>query len=159
MNEIQIRNRQRACRLRTPLLLQAARHLLDHQLHLTTYALGLHLLTLPGMTALNRRWLNHDGPTDVITFDHRAADPALILYGEIFLCPEQAQIQARRFRVPWTLELTRHLVHGVLHLQGYDDQSNPARLRMKRRENLLLQKLRRDVDLRQISSDPDSSHA
>ncbi len=158
MNEIQVRNRQRACRIRTPPLLQVARHLLENQLHLHAYALGLHLLTLSGMIALNRRWLDHEGPTDVITFDHRAADPSLCLYGEIFLCPAQAQIQARRFRVPWTLELTRYLVHGVLHLQDYDDQSAPDRYRMKRRENQLLQKLRRDVDLRQISGDAGSSH-
>lgn len=153
MNEIQIRNRQRACPIQIPALLRTTRHLLEHQLQLQTYALGLHLLSLAQMIALNRRWLNHDGPTDVITFDHSDLDPSLNLYGEIFLCPPQAVIQARRFRLPWTTELARHLVHGVLHLQNYDDASVRDRTRMKRRENFLLYRLRRDIDLHPISGE------
>jgi probable rRNA maturation factor len=153
MNEIQVRNRQRACRIQSPSLVHAARHLLERELCLPAYALGLHLLSLPAMVKLNRRWLNHPGPTDVITFDHRESDPTLSLYGEIFLCPQQALLQARQFHVAWTLELTRHLVHGVLHLQGFDDLESHSRARMKYRENQLLHRLRLAIDLSQISGE------
>jgi probable rRNA maturation factor len=105
------------------------------------------------MIELNQRWLNHDGPTDVITFDHGKEDPALELYGEIFLCPQQAIFQARQFRVAWTVELTRHLVHGVLHLQGFDDLKAQARVRMKRRENRLIHNLCQVIDLNRISGE------
>ncbi len=154
MNEIQIRNRQRACPIQTLPLTHVARHLLEQELLLSTYALGLHLVSLPRMIELNRQWLKHDGPTDVITFDHREIDPALNLYGEIFLCPQQARSQAARFRVPWTIELTRHLVHGALHLQGFDDRTPHDRARMKRRENRLLHKLCHVIDLSRISGVP-----
>lgn len=154
MNEILVRNRQHICRIRKPALIRTARNLLNDQLRLTSYALGLHLLSLPAMIELNRRWLRHEGPTDVITFDHRQDLPALELYGEIFLCPHQALLQARRFRIDWTRELARHLVHGVLHLQGFDDLHPRSRLRMKRRENQLLRHLGRAIDLRQLSGEP-----
>ncbi|MCL4180288.1 MAG: rRNA maturation RNase YbeY, partial [Verrucomicrobia bacterium] len=144
----------RACRLHTPTLVRAARHLLEHELRLRAYALGLHLLSLPAMIALNRRWLHHAGPTDVITFDHHTDVPALELYGEVFLCPLQARRQARQFHVDWTRELARHLVHGVLHLQGFDDLKPHLRAQMKRRENLLLRRLGQAIDLRQISGEP-----
>jgi probable rRNA maturation factor len=154
MNEIVVRNRQRACLVQTQSLARAALHLLHSELRLSSYALGIHLLSLPAMAKLNRRWLRHDGPTDVITFNHHHADPALDLYGEIFLCPPQAILQAQLYRIHWTRELARHLVHGVLHLKGYDDQHPRSRRVMKRHENRCLLRLARAIDLRQISGEP-----
>jgi rRNA maturation RNase YbeY len=73
------------------------------------------------------------------------------LQGEIFICPAEAKVQARRFRTTWTSELTRYLVHGLLHLQGYDDLRAADRRRMKRREGRLLRQLSRQFDLRELA--------
>ena len=47
------------------------------------------------------------------------------LHGEIFICVDEAVLQARKFRTSWQSEIVRYLVHGVLHLLGHDD-SRPA---------------------------------
>lgn len=60
------------------------------------------------------------GPTDVITFQH----------GEIFVSVETAQRQAEAFRTSLNYELRLYLVHGLLHLYGFDDQEQAARRRM-----------------------------
>lgn len=72
------------------------------------------------MARANRQFLGHEGPTDVITFEH----------GEILVCPEIAREQARARRLPVGEELLRYIVHGWLHLCGYDDARAPDRRRM-----------------------------
>ncbi len=85
------------------------------------YELGVHLIGAGEMARLNETFLGHEGSTDVITFNHREGAPAGKLYGEIFICVDDALVQARRFRVWWQAEVARYLVHGLLHLEGWDD--------------------------------------
>ena len=47
--------------------------------------------------------------------------PVLLLHGEIFICVDEAIRQARRFGTIWQSEIVRYLIHGVLHLLGFDD--------------------------------------
>ena len=54
--------------------------------------------------------------------------------GEIFVCVPEALAQASRFGAAWQEELVRYIVHGVLHLRGYDDLQPVARRKMKRRK-------------------------
>lgn len=61
----------------------------------------------------------------------------LSLHGEIFICVDEALLQARRFHTSWPSEVVRYLVHGVLHLRGFDDLRPAARRRMKREEDRL----------------------
>jgi len=63
------------------------------------------------------------------------------LHGEIFVCVDEALLQARRFRTTWQSEVVRYIVHGVLHLCGYSDQTSRERQQMKRAENQLLARL------------------
>ena len=92
------------------------------------------------MTRLNETFLRHKGSTDVITFDY-ADKPKSPLYGEIFICIDDVMANARRFGVTPRNELLRCVVHGMLHLSGFDDIKPAARRRMKREENRLLRKL------------------
>ena len=69
---------------------------------------------------LHRRFMQIAGPTDVITFQH----------GEIFISVETAQRQAEAHRTSVDHELRLYLVHGLLHLQGFDDSEPKARQRM-----------------------------
>ena len=92
------------------------------------------------MAHLNETYLHHQGATDVLAFDYAEATGAG-LCGEIYLCAEVARTQAKRFRTSWQSELLRYLVHGVLHLEGYDDHVAARRRQMKREENRLLKAL------------------
>lgn len=145
--ELVLRNRQRRLRLALRPLRQITARLLDRELQLPAYTLGVTFISPAAMARLNWTHLRHEGPTDVITFDHREA-PAAPLHGELFLCPEVAAAQAAELGVPWPEELVRYVVHGVLHLLGYDDRVPAARRRMKRAENRLVRVLAREFDLR-----------
>jgi len=115
--------------------------LLKDLLGRSQFDLGIYLVGETEIRRLNERFLQHKGSTDVITFDY--TDPAQpeFLRGEIFICADEAVAQSRRFRTTWQAELVRYLVHGVLHLSGYDDRRNTERRKMKREEDRLLQEL------------------
>jgi probable rRNA maturation factor len=108
--------------------------------------LGVSFLQAADMARLNEQFLRHAGSTDVITFNY-AEDAALGQWcGEIFVSVEDAVACAPRFRATWQLELARYLVHGVLHLLGFDDLRPAARREMKSEENRVLKKLSRNFD-------------
>jgi probable rRNA maturation factor len=144
-------NRQRSRPVNLVVLRRLVRVLLCDFLQRQTFDLGVYLVGAAEMTRLNQTWLQHEGSTDVITFDYTdPADPAR-LSGEIFVCVDEALAQATRFHTTWESELARYVVHGVLHLDGYDDQAVADRRRMKRQEHRLLRLLSRRVALRQLN--------
>jgi probable rRNA maturation factor len=100
--------------------------------------LGIHLVAAAEMVDLNRRFLGHEGSTDVITLDYTDAPRSTQIVGDIFVCLDEAIAQARRFRTTWQSELVRYVIHGILHLRGYDDVRAAERRVMKREEERLL---------------------
>lgn len=83
------------------------------------------------MSSLHGEFLREEGPTDVITFEH----------GEIFISAETAQRNARRFRHSLTREIQLYIIHGLLHLNGYDDRTPRQAMRMKRAQEKILRSL------------------
>ena len=148
MSALRLFNRQKIRAINTALLRRIAAELLagiDGPREL-----AVHLVEAPEMTRLNETFLRHKGSTDVITFDYREDAPDGGLSGEIFICIDEAVAQARRFRVTWQAEVARYLVHGILHLQGYDDRKLAPRRAMKREENQRVKKLSQRHDLRAL---------
>ena len=92
----------------------------------------------------NVRFLQHDYPTDVITFpmDHTED----FLSGEIMLSAQYAAEEARQHA--WTVdeEMTLYIVHGCLHLAGYDDHEEQDRAEMRRLEQHYLRQLGIEYD-------------
>lgn len=76
------------------------------------------------MGRLHAEWFDDNAPTDVITFDlgGRSQKASREIDGEIIICPAIAKKQAAAFDVPLRDELLRYVVHGCLHLCGYDDR-------------------------------------
>ena len=136
-----LRNRQRVRRVDTRRLRRLARRLLEELLHRQTYDLGIFLVAAPEMARVNETFLGHAGSTDVITFDYNDSARPEVLAGELFICLDDAVTQAREFHTTWQSELARYVVHGVLHLSGYDDLTAPERRRMKREEDRLVSSL------------------
>lgn len=157
-------NRQRTKKIHLRLLKQMVKALLA-DLEIAKAELEINLITTPAITRLNGKFLRHAGSTDVITFDytenvapasrlHQSACSragGATLHGEIFICVDEAVLQARRFRTSWQLEIIRYLVHGVLHLVGHDDSGNRERRKMKREESRLLRALSRRFSLAQLA--------
>jgi probable rRNA maturation factor len=105
--------------------------------------LGIYFVNAAEMTRLNEQFLGHAGSTDVITFDYEEEEGCR---GEIFVCVDEAVASAPRFRGTWQKELARYVVHGMLHLRGYEDGRPAARRAMKKEENRLLKALSRRLD-------------
>ena len=89
---------------------------------------------------LHARYLAKDSDTDVITFNYAAADASAI-DGEVYLSLEQLKKQAKEWKVTLFEELSRVMLHGLLHLCGYDDQTPSDQLGMRAAEDLYLRKL------------------
>ncbi|HJN90911.1 MAG TPA: rRNA maturation RNase YbeY [Verrucomicrobiota bacterium] len=106
-----------------------------------SHELGVYLVGPAEMAKANGEYLQHDGPTDVITFDYgapgTAPKPGPIL-GDIFICPSVAEEFAEEFKTSWEEEVARYLIHGILHLRGYDDSAPGPCRTMKREENRLM---------------------
>jgi probable rRNA maturation factor len=85
--------------------------------------------------ALNARYLGRRRATDVLAFD--LAGPGR-LWGEVIVSAETAARQARRVGVPLAVELDLLVVHGLLHLAGYDDHEPRRARRMHRRARQIL---------------------
>ena len=78
------------------------------------------------ITELNETWFGREGPTDVIAFDlSEDPDNTDMVEGEIYIDLAQAERQAPQFDSTFDEEVRRLVIHGVLHLSGYDDTSSP----------------------------------
>lgn len=135
IRQLAFSNRQKTCKVDLRLLRRVARHLLEEFFKAESYDLGVNLIGSRKSRRLNETYLRHEGPTDIITFNYAEPDSSVRFHGELFICVDVAVEQARRFRTTWQRELVRYLVHGLLHLDGYDDNTPEARAIMKRVEN------------------------
>lgn len=86
----------------------------------------------PTLQGMNARFLNHDYPTDVLAFPLGDEDGAL--EGEIYVSLDRAEEQARSYGVQFENEVCRLVVHGLLHLLGYDDQESIEKKTMHARQ-------------------------
>ena len=123
------------------LLRRIAQALVQDLVHQEVLELGIYVISGEEMVRLNETFLRHSGSTDVITFNYNEPSDRGYLHGEIFVCLDEAQTQARRFGTTWQSELVRYIVHGTLHLMGYDDQRKAQRVRMEQLENRFLKEL------------------
>jgi probable rRNA maturation factor len=79
---------------------------------------------------LNREYLGKDRPTDVMAFTLKDAG----LLGEVYISLERARVQAPRFGLTYNQEVVRLLVHGAVHLLGYDHETAVEKALMEKRE-------------------------
>jgi rRNA maturation RNase YbeY len=87
---------------------------------------------------INRKYLGHDYYTDVITFDYTVDN---VVSGDIFISVERVEENAFEFGVSFNHELSRVMYHGVLHLCGYEDESEDEERTMKEKEDFYLKTL------------------
>ena len=120
--------------------------------------LSILLLNDAGIRKLNRKYLNHDRPTDVIAFGTisksarfnsligiRRTNPALLemvpLLGDIAISLETARRMAKELKTSLDYEIHLYLCHGILHLMGYDDHKPKDRAKMWAKQERILKKI------------------
>lgn len=162
--EIFIANRQRTKKINSRLLKQIVSALFA-ELKIESAELGVHLVGAKEMARVNWQFLQHEGSTDVITFDYAEMSAANglsaasgargttrpAIHGELYVCVDDAVAQAKEFKTTWQSEVVRYVVHGVLHLLGHDDLKADLRRRMKHEENRLVRRLNERFSLAQLS--------
>lgn len=85
---------------------------------------------------INRQYLNHDCFTDIITFDN--ADRSGSLEGDIFISLDRVHENSAIHQTTFFSELLRVIVHGLLHLIGFDDKDDKSKATMRKMEDKYL---------------------
>lgn len=111
------------------------------------YEVSVALIDKETMRALNSRYRGINAPTDVLSFSTSEGksffvSPVSIL-GDVLICPEVAAANAKKFGHSFGEELSLLVVHGVLHLLGYRDESEEERKVISDRQKELLIRLRK----------------
>ena len=90
----------------------------------------------PYILGINLQYLGHDYFTDIITFDYSEKP---VLSGDLFISVDSVRENAAFYGTEFNEELHRVIVHGILHLIGYDDHTDADTAVMRQKENYYLQ--------------------
>jgi probable rRNA maturation factor len=135
---VAITNQQRRLPVDRPLLRKAVRAALGPS-PFTSCQISLAVVGDETMARINEEYLGHVGPTDVLSFVLEEADGHL--EGELIVDAEVALRVAPEYQWSAAEELLLYVVHGALHLAGYDDTTAAQRAKMRARERHVLESL------------------
>lgn len=85
---------------------------------------------------INKKYLKHDYYTDIITFDYSEKNR---LEGDIFISLQTVESNSKKFSTTFEHELMRVIIHGILHLDGFDDKTKKEKLVMRSAEDAALE--------------------
>ena len=86
---------------------------------------------------INMEFLDHDTLTDIISFDYSIGKE---LHGDIYISVDRVKENATDFKVPFNVELSRVMIHGILHYCGYKDKSEEEVKEIRSKEDYYLSK-------------------
>ncbi|HZZ81742.1 MAG TPA: rRNA maturation RNase YbeY [Gemmataceae bacterium] len=132
MSKIAIHSPQEFVPIDRGRLREIARTILDGEA-VKDYEISLAFVDNPTIHRLNKQYLDHDEPTDVLSFPYSAAN-AKKLEGELVIGVQVALEQATERGHDVQAELALYVIHGLLHLCGYDDKDERAEEKMRERE-------------------------
>ncbi|MCL8008130.1 rRNA maturation RNase YbeY [Gelidibacter japonicus] len=87
---------------------------------------------------LNMEFLDHDTLTDIISFDYTMGK---LISGDVYISIDRVRENAKDFNVSFENELSRVMIHGILHYCGYKDKTDRENAEMRSKENYYISKL------------------
>jgi len=106
------------------------------EFNLTISFLSIGFINSAGLRDVNKEYLNHDYETDVITFNY--SNKIKDIDGEILISFEEASRNSQKYKVTYGKELSRLVIHGMLHLLNFDDKNKKNKKIMNQMENKLI---------------------
>jgi probable rRNA maturation factor len=100
--------------------------------HKKTGSISIILTNKKVLLAINKQHLNHDYHTDIITFNY---NDGKIISGDLFISIDRIKENAETFNVTLKQELFRVIIHGILHLLGYNDATEKERQEIRKKED------------------------
>ena len=113
---------------------------LSEELNFRIESLEVNFINSDKIREINRRYLSHDYSTDILTFNY--SDEISVIDGEIIISLDDARNNSKRFKVLFKQEIARLVIHGILHLSGFNDNNRINKIKMKRMENKLLNRFK-----------------
>ena len=110
--------------------------------------IGVAVVDDAAITELHRKYLGQDEPTDVMSFPLERGEHSL--EGEVIVSAETAALAAGWYEWPAEDELLLYVVHGTLHLVGFDDTTPQSKSEMRRQESMVLARM----GVRRVTGDP-----
>jgi probable rRNA maturation factor len=149
--KIRIDNRNKAFKLNEKFIKRLALEVLGILKRPGMAELEIVFLGDKGIRALNKRYKKVDRPTDVLSFNIDAGElePGAF-FGEIFISSDMALANAGRFGTLFEEELALYVIHGILHLFGYEDYTPRDRARMSKKQGVILKCLCTKTDLSKV---------
>lgn len=137
---IYFKNKQKSMTVQWPSVKMLARFVLS-QLDIDDVEVGIIFVDNNRIRRLHSEYFNQDSSTDVISFPMDAspiAEGAPVLFGDIVVSAEKALEYARQHNIDPYSELSLYVIHGLLHLAGYDDIDISERKKMLSKQRRLL---------------------
>ena len=133
--DITVKNLQKKIPLRPDQIKTVLTNILKH-LRIPTASLTVIFISRQKIQALNKQYLHRSYATDVLAFDLSSQKKKNVISGDIFISTDAVLQNARVFKNNSKQELVLYMVHGILHLLGYDDHSpsDIKKIRAKERE-------------------------
>lgn len=149
--KVDVKNRHRFYRLNTSLIRRLVSLIKKALKKPLKMELEVIFLDEDAMTALNKTFKNKDRPTDVLSFELGRREFGLKRsMGEIFISLDAVCENAKIFKTDFGRELALYLIHGILHLSGYEDSKSKARLKMAKKEDEILNRICESEDLSKV---------
>lgn len=139
--EIRISNRQNKFKIHPQKIKFLCVQVLMNESQSDDCELDLSIVSDKEIQELNAKYLQHEGPTDVISFSQRenirqCDDKETSQLGDVVVSADRALEQAENFNTNFNDEFGLYIIHGILHLLGYDDIDIKKKIIMEKQQNL-----------------------
>ncbi len=113
------------------------------------FRIAINFVDIDTISKLNRQYVRHEGPTDVISFNYGKSCENDI-DAELFICTDVADEASRRLNRNFSDEVALYVIHGILHVSGEEDETPVQKRRMRRLEAELISDICRKFNFRKI---------
>ena len=138
-----VRNLNKRIKLNEKLLKKIIKEILDILKECKNKELEVIFLSDVGIRPLNKRYKHRDRATDVLSFN-------LGETLEVIISSDRALKNCRKFNTSFEDEIVLYVIHGILHLFGYDDESAVARKKMRKKESFVMERLCAKIRLSKV---------